>query len=67
MQKGGSLTNMKDNVVVEEPKEAEKPSLVLTIGNGTYPVILHFSTRSSISLEDRIKQLIRQEVFSGPA
>ena len=66
-KKGGPLTNMKDNVVVEEPKEAEKPSLVLTIGNGTYPVILHFSTRSSISLEDRIKQLIRQEVFSGPA
>ena len=61
------MTNMKDNLVVEKPKEAENPSLVLTIGSGTYPVILHFSTRSSISLEDRIKQLIRQEAFSGPA
>ena len=54
---------MKDNVAVEEPKEAEKPSLVLTIGSGTYPVFLHFSTGSSISLEDRIKQ----EAFSVPA
>ena len=67
MQKGGTLTNMNENLVVEEPKEAEKPSLVLSIGNGTYPVFLQFSTKSSTSLEDRIKQLIRQEVFSDPA
>ena len=61
------MTNMKDNVVVEEPKEAEKPSLVLTIGNGTYPVFVQFSTKSNTSLEERIKQLIRHEVFSAPA
>ena len=61
------MTNVSDIQVIQEPKKEEKPSLVLTIGNGTYPVILHFSTRSSISLEDRIKQLIRQEVFSAPA
>ena len=58
---------MEDNLVVEEPKETEKPSLVLTIGNGTYSVILHFSTKSNTSLEERIKQLIRHEVFSAPA
>ena len=58
---------MKDNQVIEEPKEAEKPSLVLTIGSRTYPVFLHFSTGSSISLEDRIKHLIKQEAFSVPA
>ena len=57
------MTNMKDNVVVEEPKEAEKPSLVLSISSGTYPIFLQFST----SLEERIKQMIRDEVFSAPA
>ena len=61
------MTNVSDIQVIEEPKEAEKPSLVLTIGNGTYPVFLQFSTKSSTSLEDCIKQLIRQEVFSVPA
>ncbi len=61
------MTNMKDNVVVEEPKEAEKPSLVLTIGSGTYPIFLQFSTKNSTSLEERIKQMIRDEVFSAPA
>lgn len=61
------MNNVSDIQVIEEPKEAEKPSLVLTIGNGTYPVFLQFSTKSSTSLEDYIKQLIRQEVFSVPA
>ena len=61
------MTNMKDNVVVEEPNEAEKPSLVLTIGSGTYPIFLQFSTKNSMSLEERIKQMIRDEVFSAPA
>ncbi|MBR7175145.1 MAG: hypothetical protein IKD50_12050 [Clostridia bacterium] len=46
---------MKDNVVVEEPKEAEKLSLVLTIGSGTYPIFLQFSTKNSTSLEERIR------------
>ena len=58
---------MNDSQVVEKPREAEKPSLVLSIGNGTYPVFLQFSTKSSAGLEDRIKQLIRQAVFSVPA
>ena len=61
------MTNVSDIQLIEEPKEEEKPSLVLTIGNGTYPIFLQFSTKSSASLEDRIKQLIRQEVFSAPA
>ncbi|MBR6706641.1 MAG: hypothetical protein IKI84_08185 [Clostridia bacterium] len=58
---------MNDSLVIEEPKAAEKPSLVLSIGSGTYPVFLQFSTISSASLEDRIKRLIRQEVLSAPA
>ena len=61
------MTNVSDIQVIEEPKEEEKPSLVLTIGNGTYPVFLQFSTKSSASLEERIKQLIRHEVFSATA
>ena len=61
------MTNMDDAPVIEETKEAEKPSLVLTIGNGTYSVFLHFSKRDSTSLEERIKQLISQEVLSAPA
>lgn len=61
------MTNVNDSPVVEEPKEAEKPSLVLSIGSGTYPVILHFSTKNGTSLEDRIKQMIRAEVLSDPA
>lgn len=52
------MTNMKDNVVVEEPNEAEKPSLVLTIGSGTYPIFLQFSTKNGTSLEKRIKQMV---------
>ena len=67
MRKAGPLTNMNDNQAVEEPREAEKPSLLRSIGSGTYPVFLQFSTKSSTSIEDRIKQLIRQEVFSVPA
>ncbi len=61
------MTNVSDTQLIEEPKEEEKPSLVLTIGSGTYPIFLQFSTKSSTSLEERIKQLIRQEVFSVPA
>ena len=58
---------MKDNVAVEEQKEVEKPSLVLSIGSGTYPIFLQFSTKSNTSLEERIKQMIRDEMFSAPA
>ena len=65
--KEATLTNVNNTPDTEEPNEAEKPSLVLSIGSGTYPVFLQFSTKSSISLEERIKQLIRQEVFSTPA
>ena len=65
--KEAALTNENDISVVEDPKDAEKPSLFLSIGNGTYPVILQFSTKSSTSLEDRIKQMIRDEVLSAPA
>ena len=65
--KEARLTNVSDIQVVQGPKEEEKPSLVLTIGNGTYPVFLQFSTKSNTSLEERIKQLIRHEVFSAPA
>ena len=61
------MTNVSDTQLIEEPKEEEKPSLVLTIGNGTYPIFLQFSTKSNTSLEERIKQLIRHEVFSAPA
>ena len=62
-----SLANMNNPPVVEEPKAAEKPMLVLSIGSGTYPIFLQFNTKSSTSLEERIKQLIRDEVFSTPA
>ena len=65
--KEATLTNVNNTPDTEEPNEAEKPSLVLSIGSGKYPVFLQFSTKSSISLEERIKQLIRQEVFSAPA
>ncbi len=61
------MNNTNNVTTVEKPKEAEKPSLVLSFGSGTYPVVLHFSTKSSTSLEDCVKQLIRQEVFSVPA
>lgn len=57
------MTNVNNPPVVEEPKAAEKPTLVLSIGSGTYPIFLQFSTKSSTSLEERIKQLIRDEVF----
>lgn len=67
MWKGDHLIKKNNNMVVEEPKEAEKPSLVLSIGNGTYPVFLQFSTQSGTSLEDRIKQMIRNEVLAAPA
>ena len=62
-----SLANMNNPPVVEEPKAAEKPMLVLSIGSGTYPIFLQFNTKSSTSLAERIKQLIRDEVFSTPA
>ena len=61
------MTNTNNVTAAEETKETEKPILVLCIGGGTYPVTLHFNTKSSTSLEDRIKQLIRQEVPSAPA
>ena len=61
------MIKVNSNPVAEEPKEEDKPSLVLNIGSGTYPIILHFSTKSSTSLEEHIKQLIRKEVFSVPA
>ena len=67
-RKEASLTNVNNTApVVEEPKAAEKPTLVLSIGSGTYPIFLQFSKKSSTSLEERIKQLIRDEVFSTPA
>ena len=66
--KEASLTNVNNTTpVVEDPKADEKPTLVLTIGSGTYPIFLQFNTKSSTSLEERIKQLIRDEVFSTPA
>lgn len=61
------MTNVNNTPVTEEPKAAEQPTLVLSIGNGTYPIFLQFNTKSSTSLEERIKQLIRDEVFSTPA
>ena len=61
------MTNVNNPPVVEEPKAAEKPTLVLSIGSGTYPIFMQFNTKSSMSLEERIKQLIRDEVFSTPA
>ena len=61
------MTNVNNPPVVEEPKAAEKPSLILSIGKGTYPIFLQFSTKNSTSLEERIKQMIRDEVFSAPA
>ena len=62
------MTNVNSTApVVEEPKADEKPTLVLTIGSGTYPIFLQFSTKNSTSLEERIKQMIRDEVFSTPA
>jgi hypothetical protein len=39
------LTNLKEHRAVEEPKEAEKPPLVLSIGSGTYPVFLQLSKK----------------------
>ena len=45
------MTNVNNPPVVEEPKAAEKPTLVLSIGSGTYPIFLQFITKSSISLE----------------
>ena len=66
--KEASLTNVNNTTpVVEDPKADEKPTLVLTIGSGTYPIFLQFSTKNSTSLEERIKQMIRDEVFSAPA
>ena len=65
-REGDTLTGMNDSQAAEEPKEAEKPSLVPGIGSGTFPFI-QFITKSSASFEDRIRQLIRQEVFSVPA
>ena len=58
---------MKIDLVTEEPKTIEKPTLVLSIGSGTYPIFLQFSTKSSTSLEERIKQMIRNEALSAPA
>ena len=57
------MTNVNNIPVTEEPKVAEKPSLVLSIGSGTYPVFLQFSKKSSTSLEERIKQMIRNEAL----
>ncbi|MBR6705914.1 MAG: hypothetical protein IKI84_04450 [Clostridia bacterium] len=61
------MTNKNDSLVIKESKKAKKPTLVLIIGNGTYPVFLQFSAKSSTILEERIKQLIRQKMFSSPA
>ena len=65
--KEASLTGMSNTPVTEESKATEKPSLILSIGKGTYPIFLQFSTKNSTSLEERIKQMIRDEVFSAPA
>ena len=68
MRKGGLVDQREQYApVVEEPKADEKPTLVLTIGSGTYPIFLQFSTKNSTSLEERIKQMIRDEVLSAPA
>jgi len=37
-RKEASLTNVNNTPVVEEPKAAEKPTLVLSIGSGTYHI-----------------------------
>ena len=66
-RKEASLTSMSNTLVTEESKATEKPSLILSIGKGTYPIFLQFSTKNSTSLEERIKQMIRDEVFSAPA
>ncbi len=58
---------MNDSQGAEEPGEAEKPPLVLSVGSGTYPAFPQFGTNSSAGPEDRVKQPIRQEVFSVPA
>ncbi len=61
------MTSMSNTPVIEEPKATERPSLLLSIGKGTYPIFLQFSTKNSTNPEERIKQMIRREVLSAPA
>ena len=61
------MTSMSNTPVTEESKATEKPSLILSIGKGTYPIFLQFSTKSSTNLEERIMQMIRNEVLAAPA
>ena len=61
------MTGMSNTRVTEESKATEKPSLILSIGKGTYPIFLQFSTKGSTNLEERVKQMIRCEVLSAPA
>ena len=46
------------------PAEEKKPSgeLMLRIGNTSYVLGLHFSETSKLTLEDKIKKLIRRDI-----
>ena len=49
------------------PIEQKKPSseLTLRIGNTSYVLGLHFSETSKLTLEDKIKKLIRRDIQSN--
>ena len=61
------MTNVNNTPIAKEPKAAEKPSLILSIGSGIYLIFPQFSTKGNTGQEERIKQLLRNEVFSAHA
>ena len=57
---------MKKEIIMANapPIEQKKPSseLTLRIGNTSYVLGLHFSETSKLTLEDKIKKLIRRDI-----
>lgn len=53
-----------DNRVPIEPKTQSR-GLALRLGNTTYELDLHFSETSKLTLEDKIKKLIRRDIKNG--
>ncbi len=51
-RKKAALTNTNNAMAVEEPKEAEKPPLVLSIGSEAYPVFFSSAQKAAPVLKN---------------